>query len=60
MTLAERLSETGSSRPSTLRLNARQPIGSSIVTRLMTTNADRPPSGWTGGRSRKAQLRVPR
>ncbi len=59
ITLADRLSENGSSRPSTSRLIARQPIGISMVSRLITTNDIRPPSEVTGGRSRNAQCRLP-
>ena len=59
MTFAERLSEIGSSTPIMLRLINRQPIGISMVTRLITMNASSPPSGWLVGRSRKAQPWVP-
>ena len=59
ITFADTLSEIGSSRPSTSRLIARQPIGISIVRKLITTNDVSPPSEVTGGRSRNAQCRLP-
>ena len=55
MTMPDRLSESGSSSPSTLRLIQRQAIGISIVTVLMTKYAVRPPSACCGGRCLNVQ-----